>query len=619
MTLRLFPNLTGLRGTERTISAMRELVEAGKTDPKVVLKAHEIVRNIDRNDWHRMASAIFQYVHDNIAYVRDPIGVEFVKSPAITLATRSGDCDDQSVVFSALAESIGLKTRFKAIKADPKYPMEFTHVYSQAEIPGKGWVTADTIVPQAKFGWEAENFPGRTWGGVNGMSFIPSATAGRLGDATFAAGSVSVREEKSDNTFGDLFGDVSSGDASPEPSGTMWGDEPMLTSGGGEIDTIVDADEDHWGGSCDTAPGPGFKSRMLAPGVGGANVLTMGDLGAGFFKKAAAALKKAGKDIGKAVQTNLNTLQKNSQKLLDKVGEGIGLSTSATREKASRDAVDQAMTVMWDSDGVQIPLELLRRAEDVVKAQKEGRISQYVQGPPPAMQGYLGRFGSFGEGALKQAATAAIASTPYGAAVTAATGLLKSLGDAKDQEAAAKAIAQYVTAFPTARLEAAGVALTNAYVAAGGMMPSTTDKAPDAWIEQFRALARAGKPEGMSGLRYWDMMYLVEAMERIVPSVQAAKQVLATAYQEHIQTAGQATIAAAANVVEQAIASGTVAASEVAEALIVTKKAAEGYALTADEQALAAKIAAGAKQASAGGKGWLLIPAAAAAAAALLL
>jgi hypothetical protein len=619
MTLRLFPNLTGLRGTERTIAAMRELVEAGKTDPKVVLKAHEIIRNIDRNDWYKIGSAIFQYVHDNIAYVRDPIGVEFVKSPAITLATRSGDCDDQSVVFSALAESIGLATRFKAIKADPKYPMEFTHVYSQANVPGRGWVTADTIVPQAKFGWEAENFPGRTWGGVNGMSFIPAATAGRLGNATFAAGSVSFREAKSDDTFGDLFGEppVVEPDM-PQPSGTMWGDEPMLTSGSGEIDTIVDADEDHWGGSCDTAPGPGFKSRMLAPGVGGANVLTMGDLGAGFFKKAAAALKKAAKDVGKAVQTNLNTLQKNSQKLLDKVGEGIGLSTSATREKASRDAVNQAMTTMWNSDGVQIPLEVLRRAEDVVKAQQEGRISQYVQGPPPAMQGYVGRFGSFGENVLKQAATAAVASAPWGAAVTAATGLLKSLGDAKDQEAAAKAIEQYVTAFPTARLEAASTALANAYVAAGGMMPSTTDKAPDAWVEQFRMLARAGKSEGMSGWQYWDMMYLVEAMERIVPSVQAAKQVLATAYQEHIQTSGQATITAAASVVEQAVAAGTVNAAEVSEALAITKKAAEGYALTADEQALAAKIAAGAKQASAGGKGWLLIPAAAAAAALLL-
>lgn len=601
MKLELFPNLTGLRGTERTIAHMRRLVEAGKTDPKVVLHAHSLVRGIDRNNFALMASTIFKFVRDNISYVRDPIGVEFVKAPGITLKTRTGDCDDQAVLFSTLAESVGVKTRFKAIKADPQYPGEFSHVYSLAEIPGKGWLPADTIVPGARFGWEASGFQGRTWGGAGGLGFITVGGAA-LGDATFAAGSVSSDEEPADNFLGEPFGyeTIPSGDADDAAGGggKMWFDDPLMASGDEKIDTIVDADEDHWGGSTDTMPGPGLKSRMLPPGVGGMNVMTVGSLKK-FFKNPKKAFKAFGKKITKGAE---------------KLAAKAGFSTPDTRNKARRKAVSKAVAVLWDGDGVQIGLELLRRAEDVIAAQREGRISQYVKGPPPAMQGLRGVLSQLD---LKAAAKAAASSTPVGAAIVQATELIKGLGDAQDQQAAAEAVDKYIGKLAIPQLQATIDQVATSFVAAGGMMPSTSDRAPSEWIEQYRTRARADKDTSSTGSEYWDLHYLTGALNEMLPPLDAARQILSIAHQAQTTTTGAQTIQAAANVVQSAMEAGTVRPEEAAAALAITKKLAEGYALTPEESALAARIAAGAKKS--GGAWWIAIPAAAAAAAALLI
>ncbi len=610
MKLQLFPNLTGLRGTERTIAHMRRLVESGKTDPKVVLKAHDLVRNIDRNAASQMASTLFKFVRDNIAYIRDPVGVEFVKSAAITLKTKTGDCDDQAVLFSTLAEGVGLNTRFKAVKADPRYPGEFSHVYSQVDIPGKGWVSADTIVPGAQFGWEATGFRGRTWGGVGGLGFI-TVDKDALGDATFAAGSVSADEEPADNFLGEPFGyeTIPSGDADDASGGggKLWADDPLMASGNEEIDTIVDADEDHWGGSTDTMPGPGLKSRMLPPGVGGMNVLTVGSLGGPlkkFFKNPKKAFRSAGKKIAKSAE---------------RLAAKVGFSTPDTRKKASRKAVSAAAAVMWDGDGVQIGLELLRRAEDVIAAQREGRVSQYVKGPPPAMQGLRGLRGFLGKVNidLKSATKAAASSTPVGAAVVMAADMVEGVGKAQDQQAAAKAVDRYITNFPIAQLQAAVERVSTSFVAAGGMMPSPSDRAPSEWITQYRTRARAGKDTSSTGPEYWDLQYLTGALNAVIPALDAARQILSVAHQAQATTTGAQTIQAAANVVQSAMEAGTVRPEEAAAALAITKKLAEGYALTPEEEALAARIAAGAKKR--GGALWMAIPAAAAAAAVLLI
>jgi len=149
---------------------MHRLVDKGKKHPTVIFLAEQLARKKDSKDYVGQATELFKWTKKNIHYVRDPRGVELLRSPFWTLQNRAGDCDDQAILFSALAEAIGFSTRFKTIKANFSNPSEFSHVYSQVEIPGKGWVSADTIVPHANLGWEAkERFGSQVWSGGLGM------------------------------------------------------------------------------------------------------------------------------------------------------------------------------------------------------------------------------------------------------------------------------------------------------------------------------------------------------------------------------------------------------------------------------------------------------------------
>jgi hypothetical protein len=626
---------------------MRRLVEMGKVDPAVVLQAHKIVKGIDRNHWAKMAAAIFQFVHDKIAYVRDPVGVEFVKSPAITLKTKTGDCDDQSVLFSALAESIGMTTRFKAVKADPKYPSEFSHVYSQVKIPNKGWMTADTIVPYAKFGWEAKNFPSKTWGGANGLSYIDSSVAGMLGDALLAAGTVGYDEEI-EMDGGSSFGDVFGGDDDAVPgelkfAGSMWDTLPLLTTDQAQINTGADAPPDFWGGSADTEAGPGFKSRMLPPGVGSLNGIplsygydTMGNLCLGYydgmgrwrpFKKLRKAISKPFKKLGSNISKSFKKAggkiakgwKKSVVKPLEKFGKqvakGIGLSTPESRDKARRTAVEQALSTVWTGEGIQVGLSVLERAQDMILAVKEGRPPKWAKGPPPTMQGFIGEMARSPRSRVPMM-------EGYAAAIAAAAQLIKGIGAKRDAEAAEAALKSYVEKFPSDELNKAIEDASKAFIAAGGMMPSTGEPASQEWVSKWKAdvNAKTANAQKTTGATYQYMMALMKDLKAAIPPLKAARSAFETAYKAHTKTEGAQTIQAAASVVKLAAEAGSIKPDEIKMALQITKKKAEGFKLTPQEQELAARIASGARAKQGAGKGVLVaVPAAAAVVATLLL
>jgi len=186
MRVQLFGRVDGWSGTVRTINQMRRLVDEGKRDTTVQFTARQIARKYDPKDYIGQARGVFQFVKDYIHYVRDPHDLELVHTPLYTLRARAGDCDDQAILFCALAEAIGFKCRFKTIKADPRFPTEFSHVYSEIDVPGHGWMPADTIVPRATLGWETKgNYESKTWGGLGMFGQEATAEKGfwaKLGD-----------------------------------------------------------------------------------------------------------------------------------------------------------------------------------------------------------------------------------------------------------------------------------------------------------------------------------------------------------------------------------------------------------------------------------------------------
>lgn len=151
----------GDAGTADTITGMQQMVDEGKRSPRVRELAGKLIANCPKKDWYAYAKAIFDFCHDQIQYAYDPHGVEWVESPDRILDAGIADCDSICVLFAALCEAIGLVCRYVTVRANGS-GKEFSHVYAQVYIPGRGWVGADCTMRHA-FGWEPTGYESKNW------------------------------------------------------------------------------------------------------------------------------------------------------------------------------------------------------------------------------------------------------------------------------------------------------------------------------------------------------------------------------------------------------------------------------------------------------------------------
>lgn len=157
--------------TEATINNMHKAVLKAKTDGRW-REMMENIRQLYRrkgvvgwkdylgeiralNDWYRGPHFI--------DYVRDPYQVELVNHPMLTYSKGVGDCDDSSTLFAASAGALGAAHRFRTYKADPRRPDEWSHVVSQIQVPGHGWVNNDLTLVGLPFGYEPDGFDHKDW------------------------------------------------------------------------------------------------------------------------------------------------------------------------------------------------------------------------------------------------------------------------------------------------------------------------------------------------------------------------------------------------------------------------------------------------------------------------
>lgn len=131
---------TGIKGTDQTVARMVWLVQQSLVNPELRPVALSIIENADVDPGARIA-AVHKFVSDTIRYVPDPVDVETVQAPLITLKNRFGDCDDQAVLVAALLMALGTEVRFKVVGDDLA---SMNHVYVQA-LTGAQWVDVDTV------------------------------------------------------------------------------------------------------------------------------------------------------------------------------------------------------------------------------------------------------------------------------------------------------------------------------------------------------------------------------------------------------------------------------------------------------------------------------------------
>jgi transglutaminase-like putative cysteine protease len=150
-----------IRNLDERIKYLRKLAQAGKKDPQVYEFARRVVNGrcgpswcIPEKDNVAEARALFNAIRKNVRYTSDIAGIDSYQKPAHTLAMRSGDCDDYSVLACAAAGSIGIPCRFKVIRTQGA--PTWNHIYAQLGFPRRmprKWISFDASVPMP-FGWE---------------------------------------------------------------------------------------------------------------------------------------------------------------------------------------------------------------------------------------------------------------------------------------------------------------------------------------------------------------------------------------------------------------------------------------------------------------------------------
>ncbi len=85
------------------------------TDSVVRTKAVQIARE-HPGEWNiEQACDIYDWIKENIRYVSDPRGIEYIAPPRETIIAGGGDCDDIAILSASLIEAIGGSSRIVLI------------------------------------------------------------------------------------------------------------------------------------------------------------------------------------------------------------------------------------------------------------------------------------------------------------------------------------------------------------------------------------------------------------------------------------------------------------------------------------------------------------------------
>jgi hypothetical protein len=156
--VRVYDNASDVTSMIRLVAKQ---VDASVRDPWTRAYAAEIVRG---GRQHVMAggptetdqiSRIFWHVKQNIQYIQDPRGAEFIPTARRTVQIGAEDCDGLCVLTSSLLSSLGFATGARVISTDGAN----WHIYSlvgfdPSYAPTK-YIALDTTQKESYPGWEA--------------------------------------------------------------------------------------------------------------------------------------------------------------------------------------------------------------------------------------------------------------------------------------------------------------------------------------------------------------------------------------------------------------------------------------------------------------------------------
>jgi hypothetical protein len=118
-----------------------DMIKKGRNDPRIRALAVQIVSQKRANgqwackerDYVCECTALFDYMRQNVRYVRDSIDRDTFQHPKRTLEFAGGDCDDYTITLGALLQSIGYPVWCRVIRTVGS--KDFDHIYLVAGLP----------------------------------------------------------------------------------------------------------------------------------------------------------------------------------------------------------------------------------------------------------------------------------------------------------------------------------------------------------------------------------------------------------------------------------------------------------------------------------------------------
>lgn len=143
----------GYAGTKKTVGYIVGLIKEGAKDFDVRQTAIDILfqHAIPPKDYLGEIRALFEWVKNNVRYTRDIHRVELLHTARRMLELRAGDCDDMTILLSAMLKAIGHPVRLALVGFNPRKKALFTHIYLEAFCKGV-WIPLDATMSKP-MGW----------------------------------------------------------------------------------------------------------------------------------------------------------------------------------------------------------------------------------------------------------------------------------------------------------------------------------------------------------------------------------------------------------------------------------------------------------------------------------
>jgi hypothetical protein len=157
-TVRVHANVPDVRQMVRIVARQ---VDASVRDPWTRAYVSEVIRN---GKVQALAGGpteadqigkVFWHVKNNLQYIQDPRGYEYIPTAKRAIQIGAEDCDGHVVVLASLLSSLGFATGARVISSDGvNFHIYAICMYDPMYSPNK-YITLDTTQRESYPGWEA--------------------------------------------------------------------------------------------------------------------------------------------------------------------------------------------------------------------------------------------------------------------------------------------------------------------------------------------------------------------------------------------------------------------------------------------------------------------------------